>query len=82
MGTLIEMDKVPLRSKSSADSNDSIFANDRKKESRQLHKGKTAMGFAILNHAQVTRTTPELALPSPNYHTTPMGPGAFEDPPC
>ncbi|GFS56832.1 hypothetical protein TNCV_2222391 [Trichonephila clavipes] len=27
----------------------------------------------ILNHGQVTWTTPELAPPSPNYHTTPTG---------
>ncbi|GFW75762.1 hypothetical protein TNCV_4429451 [Trichonephila clavipes] len=24
-------------------------------------------------HGQVTRTTPKLELPSPNYHTTPKG---------
>ncbi|GFX59815.1 hypothetical protein TNCV_1778541 [Trichonephila clavipes] len=27
----------------------------------------------ILNHGQVTWTTPETAPTSPNYHTTPMG---------
>ncbi|GFU70998.1 hypothetical protein TNCV_3350211 [Trichonephila clavipes] len=31
------------------------------------------MDFVILNHGQVTRMTPELALPPPNFHTTPMG---------
>ncbi|GFX40504.1 uncharacterized protein TNCV_2372881 [Trichonephila clavipes] len=29
------------------------------------------MDHVILNHGQVTWTTPELAPPSPNYHTTP-----------
>ncbi|GFX52311.1 hypothetical protein TNCV_5037381 [Trichonephila clavipes] len=38
--------------------------------------GKTARGFlatylAVLNHGQLTRTTPELATHSPNFHTTP-----------
>ncbi|GFU78054.1 hypothetical protein TNCV_4778621, partial [Trichonephila clavipes] len=32
--------------------------------------------YVILNHGQVTWTTPELA-PSPNYHTTPTGGGRF-----
>ncbi|GFX12360.1 hypothetical protein TNCV_64061 [Trichonephila clavipes] len=27
------------------------------------------MDLVILNHGQVARTTPELAPPSPNYHT-------------
>ncbi|GFW18484.1 hypothetical protein TNCV_1185111 [Trichonephila clavipes] len=27
----------------------------------------------IFNHGQVTRTTADLAPPSPNYHTTPTG---------
>ncbi|GFY02888.1 uncharacterized protein TNCV_3507681 [Trichonephila clavipes] len=31
------------------------------------------MDHVILNHGQVTWTTPELAPPSPNYHTTPTG---------
>ncbi|GFT72676.1 hypothetical protein TNCV_755811 [Trichonephila clavipes] len=29
-------------------------------------------GHVILIHGQVTWTTPELAPPSPNYHTTPI----------
>ncbi|GFW80672.1 hypothetical protein TNCV_3235241 [Trichonephila clavipes] len=29
--------------------------------------------LVILNHGQITRMTPELALNSPNYHTTPTG---------
>ncbi|GFV42286.1 hypothetical protein TNCV_3165171 [Trichonephila clavipes] len=38
----------------------------------------TTRGFletdhVILNHVQVTRTTPELVNPSPNFHTSPMG---------
>ncbi|GFY29484.1 hypothetical protein TNCV_2626551 [Trichonephila clavipes] len=32
-----------------------------------------ATDHVILNHGQVTWTTPELASPSPNYHTTPTG---------
>ncbi|GFT37598.1 hypothetical protein TNCV_4900971 [Trichonephila clavipes] len=32
-----------------------------------------ATDHVILNHGQVTRMTPELASPSPNCHTTPMG---------
>ncbi|GFX75515.1 hypothetical protein TNCV_4714221 [Trichonephila clavipes] len=31
------------------------------------------MDLVILNHGQVTRTTPELPSPSPNFHSTPMG---------
>ncbi|GFV78346.1 general transcription factor II-I repeat domain-containing protein 2A [Trichonephila clavipes] len=33
--------------------------------------GLLATDHVILNHGQVTWTTPELAPPSPNYHTTP-----------
>ncbi|GFX26368.1 uncharacterized protein TNCV_949661 [Trichonephila clavipes] len=36
-------------------------------------RGLLATDHVILNHGQVTWTTPELALPSPNYHTTPTG---------
>ncbi|GFU89629.1 hypothetical protein TNCV_4599421 [Trichonephila clavipes] len=36
-------------------------------------RGLLATDHVILNHGQVTWTTPELAPPSPNYHTTPMG---------
>ncbi|GFV41113.1 hypothetical protein TNCV_2667041 [Trichonephila clavipes] len=32
-----------------------------------------ATDHVILNHGQVTWTTPELTPPSPNYHTTPTG---------
>ncbi|GFX05445.1 hypothetical protein TNCV_1007671 [Trichonephila clavipes] len=35
--------------------------------------GLLATDHVILNHGQVTWTTPELAPPSPNYHTTPTG---------
>ncbi|GFW84529.1 uncharacterized protein TNCV_457101 [Trichonephila clavipes] len=31
------------------------------------------MDHVILNHGQVTWTTPELVPPSPNYHITPTG---------
>ncbi|GFX50450.1 hypothetical protein TNCV_770221 [Trichonephila clavipes] len=36
-------------------------------------RGLLATDYVILNHGQVTWTTPELAPPSPNYHTTPTG---------
>ncbi|GFU82952.1 hypothetical protein TNCV_4254081 [Trichonephila clavipes] len=36
-------------------------------------RGLLAMDLAILNLGQVTRMTPELSPPSPNYHTTPTG---------
>ncbi|GFW91817.1 uncharacterized protein TNCV_3400771 [Trichonephila clavipes] len=36
-------------------------------------RGLLATDHVILNHGQVTWTTPELAPPSPNYHTTPTG---------
>ncbi|GFU56060.1 hypothetical protein TNCV_3405241 [Trichonephila clavipes] len=39
-------------------------------------RGLLATDHVILNHGQVTWTTPELAPPSPNYHTTPTG-GSF-----
>ncbi|GFT33108.1 hypothetical protein TNCV_1264701 [Trichonephila clavipes] len=32
-----------------------------------------ATDLIIQNHGQVTRTTPELALPSPNFYTQPTG---------
>ncbi|GFY04613.1 hypothetical protein TNCV_4416961 [Trichonephila clavipes] len=34
-------------------------------------QGLLATDLVILNHGQITRTTPELAPPSPNFHTTP-----------
>ncbi|GFX83807.1 transposable element Tc3 transposase [Trichonephila clavipes] len=39
---------------------------------RRSTRGLLATDHVILNHGQVTWTTPELA-PSPNYHTTPTG---------
>ncbi|GFX01394.1 hypothetical protein TNCV_4736351 [Trichonephila clavipes] len=36
-------------------------------------RGLLATDHVILNHGQVTWTTPEVAPPSPNYHTTPTG---------
>ncbi|GFV58186.1 integrase catalytic domain-containing protein [Trichonephila clavipes] len=36
-------------------------------------RGLLATDHVIVIHGQVTWTTPELAPPSPNYHTTPMG---------
>ncbi|GFX04974.1 hypothetical protein TNCV_2249571 [Trichonephila clavipes] len=36
-------------------------------------RGLLVTDHVILNHGQVTWTTPELAPPSPNYHTTPTG---------
>ncbi|GFY66041.1 hypothetical protein TNIN_393871 [Trichonephila inaurata madagascariensis] len=42
-------------------------------ENYQTTRGLLATDHVILNHGQVTWTTPELAPPSPNYHTTPTG---------
>ncbi|GFT13964.1 hypothetical protein TNCV_2615961 [Trichonephila clavipes] len=39
----------------------------------QATRGLLATDHVILNHGQVTWTTPELAPSSPNYHTTPTG---------
>ncbi|GFU16647.1 hypothetical protein TNCV_4186661 [Trichonephila clavipes] len=39
----------------------------------KLHEGFLATDHVILNHGQVTWTTPELAPPFPNYLTTPTG---------
>ncbi|GFT56105.1 hypothetical protein TNCV_811521 [Trichonephila clavipes] len=36
-------------------------------------RGLLETDHVILNNGQVTGTTPELAPPSPNYHTTPTG---------
>ncbi|GFU30575.1 transposable element Tcb1 transposase [Trichonephila clavipes] len=36
-------------------------------------RGLLSTDHVILNHGQVTWTTPELAPSSPNYHTTPTG---------
>ncbi|GFW68198.1 transposable element Tcb1 transposase [Trichonephila clavipes] len=37
----------------------------------RVTRGLLATDHVILNHGQVTWTTPELGSPSPNYHTTP-----------
>ncbi|GFU37324.1 hypothetical protein TNCV_4273121 [Trichonephila clavipes] len=34
-------------------------------------RGSLAMDLVILNHGQVTMTTPEFEVPSPNFHTIP-----------
>ncbi|GFX96853.1 hypothetical protein TNCV_1648881 [Trichonephila clavipes] len=44
-----------------------------KPDIRKATRGLWATDHVILNHGQVTWTTPELAPPSPNYHTTPTG---------
>ncbi|GFV36134.1 hypothetical protein TNCV_2111511 [Trichonephila clavipes] len=48
------------------------FLTERYWEDRAT-RGLLATDHVILNHGQVTWTTPELAPPSPNYHTTPTG---------
>ncbi|GBN46187.1 hypothetical protein AVEN_28543-1 [Araneus ventricosus] len=35
------------------------------------HESYFGMDLVILNHGQMTKTTPELAHPSPNFHATP-----------
>ncbi|GBM66184.1 hypothetical protein AVEN_246404-1 [Araneus ventricosus] len=37
------------------------------------HEGYFGTDLVILNLGQMTRTTPELAPPSPNFHATPAG---------
>ncbi|GFT09175.1 hypothetical protein TNCV_4106061 [Trichonephila clavipes] len=49
------------------------FRGPRSDYVRQLLEGFLATVLVILNHGQVTRTTPELTLPSPNFHITPTG---------
>ncbi|GFW33087.1 uncharacterized protein TNCV_2110171 [Trichonephila clavipes] len=41
-------------------------------------RGLLATDHVILNHGQVTWTTPELAPSSPNYHTIPTGLDRFK----
>ncbi|GFY12205.1 HTH_Tnp_Tc3_2 domain-containing protein [Trichonephila clavipes] len=40
---------------------------------RRVEEGLLVTDMEIFNHGQVTKTTPELMSPSPNYHTTPTG---------
>ncbi|GFU77857.1 hypothetical protein TNCV_1138651 [Trichonephila clavipes] len=40
---------------------------------RGATRGLLVKDHVILNHGHVTWMTPELASPSPNYHTTPTG---------
>ncbi|GBM64899.1 hypothetical protein AVEN_30284-1 [Araneus ventricosus] len=37
------------------------------------HVGYFGTDLVILNHSHMTRTIPELVLPSPNFHATPTG---------
>ncbi|GFT98142.1 hypothetical protein TNCV_789561 [Trichonephila clavipes] len=46
---------------------------DDKRTGKEATRGLLATDHVILNHGQVTWMTPELAPPSPNYHTTPTG---------
>ncbi|GBO02126.1 hypothetical protein AVEN_154094-1 [Araneus ventricosus] len=39
----------------------------------EQHEGYFGTNLVILNLGQMTRTTPELAPPSPNFHATPTG---------
>ncbi|GFY30547.1 hypothetical protein TNCV_3523101 [Trichonephila clavipes] len=45
----------------------------RKRRQNATVRGLLTTDHVILNHGQVTWTTPELAPLSPNYHTTPTG---------
>ncbi|GFV75573.1 uncharacterized protein TNCV_2240221 [Trichonephila clavipes] len=65
---------------SAADKGCQVYPLDPRPDAVALYSGCTpatrgllATDHVILNHGQVTWTTPELAPPSPNYHTTPMG---------
>ncbi|GFV32070.1 hypothetical protein TNCV_4942881 [Trichonephila clavipes] len=50
-----------------------MFSHSKIKNEMKATRGLLATDHVILNHGQVTWTTPELAPPSPNYHTTPTG---------
>ncbi|GFW98632.1 hypothetical protein TNCV_2758121 [Trichonephila clavipes] len=50
-----------------------VFKPSEIRRSNDATRGLLATDHVILNHGQVTWTTPELAPPSPNYHTTPTG---------
>ncbi|GFX87317.1 uncharacterized protein TNCV_3368871 [Trichonephila clavipes] len=56
-------------------SRENRLESDRRHHQKQREfettRGLLATDHVILNHGQVTWTTPELAPPSPNYHTTP-----------
>ncbi|GFU59710.1 hypothetical protein TNCV_3186711 [Trichonephila clavipes] len=47
--------------------------DDDEDNNNETTRGLLATDHVILNHGQVSWTTPELAPPSPNYHTTPTG---------
>ncbi|GFV89514.1 hypothetical protein TNCV_4153291 [Trichonephila clavipes] len=49
------------------------FGSDALGKIRPCYSGAFGNDLVILNHGQVTRTTPELAPSSPNYHTTSTG---------
>ncbi|GFS62019.1 hypothetical protein TNCV_2592891 [Trichonephila clavipes] len=49
------------------------FEKNGEHETHKLHEGFLKTDHVILNHGQVAWTTPQLAPPSPNYHTTPTG---------
>ncbi|GFU78020.1 hypothetical protein TNCV_4854981 [Trichonephila clavipes] len=44
-------------------------SRERNEAPTEATRGLLATDHVILNHGQVTWTTPELAPPSPNYHT-------------
>ncbi|GFW49820.1 uncharacterized protein TNCV_1884841 [Trichonephila clavipes] len=50
-----------------------VRASNKGARKKKATRGLLATDHVILNHGQVTWTTPELAPPSPNYHTTPTG---------
>ncbi|GFS81056.1 hypothetical protein TNCV_1223441 [Trichonephila clavipes] len=50
-----------------------MFSHSKIKNEMKATRGLLATDHVILNHGQMTWTTPELAPPCPNYHTTPMG---------
>ncbi|GFW07012.1 hypothetical protein TNCV_3692081 [Trichonephila clavipes] len=47
---------------------------------QEATRGLLATGLVILSHGQVTRRTPDLATPSPNFHKTPaVGSGGVKN---
>ncbi|GFV51568.1 hypothetical protein TNCV_303951 [Trichonephila clavipes] len=63
--------QLPKPSMSSRKPRDFKVVSEYERRTFQLHEG-FGDGHIILNHGQVTWTTPELAPPSPNYQPTPI----------
>ncbi|GFX93592.1 hypothetical protein TNCV_1587691 [Trichonephila clavipes] len=65
--------KLDLTRFSGMNFNPSMPRGRRSSTRARTARGLLATDLVILNHGQVTWTTPELAPTSPNYHTSPTG---------